>query len=188
MKELYQDIYQHESALKFGDVRIGIGSSMWPYSVIRAEFNSVIIGKFSNIQDFVMLHVGDKYNTEVGDYCSIAHRAVLHGCKIGNNCLVGVGAIVMDGCIVGDNVIIGAGAYLPPNTVVPDNAIVVGNPAQVERTRNNFVANRMNAVYYNLNAKHYQVNEFRAWSDPDVKRLIKQIFVQVSKEKKLLYP
>ena len=182
MKGLNSDIYQHETACVYGQVTIGEGSSLWTYSVIRSEFNEVIVGRYTNIQDFVMIHVGDKTNAVIGDYCTIAHRAVIHGATIGDNSLVGVGAIVMDGCVVGDNVIIGAGAYLPPGTVVPDNTIFQGNPAVFVKERNNFVANRMNAAYYNINAEHYKKDCYRAWSDQNVKKHLKTIFVEVNRQ------
>ncbi len=181
MKGLYSENYRHKTVFVYGEVTIGEGTSLWTYSVIRSEFNQVVIGKYTNIQDFVMIHVGDKTDTIIGDYCTIAHRAVIHGATIGNNCLVGVGAIIMDGCIVGDNVIIGAGSYLPPGTKIPNNSIVQGNPAIIVKQRNNFVTNRMNAIYYNINAEHYEKGNHRSWSDPIVKRKIKSFFVEVNR-------
>lgn len=129
-----------------------------------------------------MIHVGDKTDSIIGDYCSVAHRSVIHGAKVGDNCLIGVGAILMDGCVVGDNSIIGAGSYLPPGTIVPENSIVQGNPGKVVRERNNFVSNRMNAIYYNINAEHYMRGHYRAWSDDAVRRQVKTYFSQVMKE------
>ncbi len=173
MDGLNTEVYVHPTALVHGDTVIGEGSSIWPYAVIRAEVNRVLIGRYSNIQDFVMLHVGERTDTVIGDYCSVAHRAVIHGATIGDNTLVGVGAIVMDGCVVGKNCIIGAASYLPPGTVIPDNSIVSGHPAVVIRTRDNLLANRMNAVAYNINAAHYRRGLHRAWSDPEVRQQIK---------------
>lgn len=180
MKGLDTNVYQHETATIYGKVSIGEGSSLWTYAVIRSEFNEVIIGKYTNIQDFVMLHVGDRTNTVIGDYCSIAHRAVIHGATIGDNTLIGVGAIIMDGCVIGNNVIISAGAYLPPKTLVPDNTVYQGNPAICVKKRNSFVANRMNAVYYNINAQSYREGNYRAWSESDTKKRIKHFFVTIN--------
>lgn len=182
MNGLNRRIFKHPSVYVYGEVEIGKGSSLWTYSVIRAEMHSVKIGEFVNIQDFCMIHVGDRTDSIIGDFCSIAHRAVIHGATIGNNCLVGVGAIVMDGCVIGDNSIIGAGCYLAPGMVVPENSIVQGNPAEIVKTRNNFVANRMNAIYYNINAEHYMQGHYRAWSDEAVKKQVKGYFSQVTKE------
>ena len=77
------------------------GASLWPYTVIRAESRQVRIGRFTNLQDHVMVHVGYHAPTIVGDYCSITHRAVLHGCTIGDNCLIAIGATVMEGAVIG---------------------------------------------------------------------------------------
>ena len=182
MKQLNKTVYRHETAYVYGKVSIGEGSSLWTYSVIRSEFNAVNIGRYTNIQDFVMIHVGDKTNTVIGDYCSIAHKAIIHGATIGDNCLIGVAAVVMDGCVIGNNTIIGAGSYLPPGTIVPDDTVYQGNPAVCLKKRNNFVANRMNAAYYNINAEHYRKEDYRAWSDPVVTKRLKSIFSAVRKE------
>ena len=96
----------HPTAQIYGRVTVGEDSSIWPYAVIRSEMHAVAIGRCTNIQDFAILHVGYGHGVIVGDYCSITHRATLHGCRIGNNVLVGIGATVMDGCEIGDNSII----------------------------------------------------------------------------------
>lgn len=83
----------------YGEVAIGEGSSLWPGVVIRAELQSVTIGRLVNVQDHVMIHVGYGTPTVIGDYASITHRVVLHGCTIGENCLIGIGATVMDGAV-----------------------------------------------------------------------------------------
>lgn len=176
MEGLSTQVYRHPTVHLYGDITIGKGSSLWVNAVIRAEINRVIIGDYTNIQDFVMIHVGDRTDTIIGDYCSIAHRAVIHGARIGNNCLIGVGAIVMDGCEIGDNSIIDSAAYLPPGTKIPANSIVKGNPGEITKSRNNFIANRMNAIYYCINAEHYQQNHFRAWSDPGMKSKSKAFY------------
>ena len=89
------------TARVFGNVRVREGASLWSYVVIRAESGHVSIGPFSNVQDHVMIHIGYAASTEIGAYCSIAHRVVLHGCTLGDNCLVGIGATIMDGACPG---------------------------------------------------------------------------------------
>jgi carbonic anhydrase/acetyltransferase-like protein (isoleucine patch superfamily) len=153
----------HPSALIHGKVRVRRRASLWPYVVIRAENYEVDIGESVNIQDFVMIHVGVESGTHVGAHCSVAHRAILHGCTLGPNTLVGIAATLMDGVEIGANCIIGAGALVLENTHVPDNSVVVGAPAKVIRTRNNFVANRFNAWIYALNAEAYRDGEHRRW-------------------------
>src|SRR2546423_4753974 len=98
--------YLDPTARVYGQVEMGDNASLWPYSVIRAEGFHVRIGAFSNLQDHVMVHVGYAKPTVVGDHCSITHRAVLHGCTIGDNCLIGIGATVMEGAVIGENCIV----------------------------------------------------------------------------------
>jgi carbonic anhydrase/acetyltransferase-like protein (isoleucine patch superfamily) len=155
--------YIDPTARVYGDVAIGAGSSLWPYAVIRAEGFSVRIGRFTNLQDHVMVHVGYRAPTIVGDHCSITHRAVLHGCTVGDNCLIGIGAIVMEGAVIGENSIVGGHSYVADNTVIPPNSIVMGTPAKVVKTRNSFVANRVNALLYHRNALAYARGDHRAW-------------------------
>src|SRR5215813_14785850 len=147
--------YIDPTARVYGNVEIGQGSSLWPYAVIRAEGFAVRIGRLSNLQDHVMVHVGDRTPTIVGDHCSIAHRAVLHGCTIGDNCLVGIGATVMEGAVIGENTVVAGHSFVADNTIVPPNSIVMGTPAKVVRTKNNFVANKLNAMLYYRNALAY---------------------------------
>jgi carbonic anhydrase/acetyltransferase-like protein (isoleucine patch superfamily) len=157
----------HPSALIHGKVRVRRGASLWPYVVIRAENYEVDIGESVNIQDFVMIHIGANSPTVVGAHCSVAHRAILHGCTLGANTLVGIAATLMDGVEVGANCIIGAGALVLENMKIPDNSIVIGAPAKVIRTRNNYVPNRFNAWLYAENAKAYRAGEHRRWDRPD---------------------
>lgn len=155
------------SARVFGAVEIGAEASIWCNVVVRAESQSVVIGARSNIQDFVMIHVGAGTGTFVGTNCSITHHCTLHGCTIGDDVLVGIGATVMDGCVVGAGSIIAPHALLKEGTVVPPNSIVMGAPGQVTRTRDNTVANRMNAFLYWRNAQAYSAGDYRLWSRPD---------------------
>jgi carbonic anhydrase/acetyltransferase-like protein (isoleucine patch superfamily) len=151
----------------FGGVKIGEGASLWPYVVIRAESKHVSVGRFTNVQDHVMIHIGYTGATEIGEYCSIAHRAVLHGCTLGDNCLVGIGATIMDGAVIGENSIVAGHAFVREGTVVPPNSIVMGTPAKVVRESNSWVANRLNAWLYHRNAQHYARDEHRAWDGPE---------------------
>ena len=147
----------------FGGVKVGEGASLWPYVVIRAESKHVSVGRFTNVQDHVMIHIGYTSPTEIGEYCSIAHRVVLHGCTLGDNCLVGIGATIMDGAVIGENSIVAGHAFVREGTNVPPNSIVMGTPAKAVRTANNWVANRANAWLYHRNAQHYARGEHRAW-------------------------
>jgi carbonic anhydrase/acetyltransferase-like protein (isoleucine patch superfamily) len=150
-----------------GDVSVAEGSSLWTHTVIRAESLRVAIGRYTNLQDHVMVHIGYSSPTVIGDYCSIAHRVVLHGCTIADNCLVGIGATIMDGAVIGENSIVAGHSFVREGSIVPPNSIVMGTPAKVVRTANNWVANRLNAWLYHRNAQHYARGHHRAWDGPE---------------------
>ena len=126
-----------------------------------------------------MIHVGGGKGTVIGDYCSIAHRAVVHGAEVGDDCLIGIGSVVMDGAKVGKRCVIGAMALVPPGAEIPDDSVVMGVPGKVVVTRNNFVATRRNALVYYRNALAYsegrhdewRQDDFRAWREEMNKRL-----------------
>lgn len=154
----------HPSALLYGDISIEKGASVWPNVVMRAEIYRIVIGPNSNVQDFTMVHVGEGADTIVGANCSITHRVTLHGCTIGDNCLIGIGATLMDGCVIGENSIVAGGAFLKERTIIPANSIVMGTPGKVVRTRNNARANAFNAFMYRRNGEAYARGEYRVWS------------------------
>ena len=162
-----QAAYIDATARVRGEVEIGEGASLWTYSVIRAEGFRVRIGRFSNLQDHVMVHVGYHRPTIVGDYCTITHRVVLHGCTIGDNCLIAIGATVMEGAVIGENSIVAGHSFVPDNMIVPPNSIVMGTPAKVVRTVNNFVSNKVNAMMYWRNARCTANGNHRAWEGPE---------------------
>lgn len=161
--------FVHPSAQIYGKVRLEAGASVWPNAVIRAEMYEVVIGPRSNIQDFVMIHVGNGMGTRVGADCSITHHVTLHGCAIGDNVLVGIGATIMDGSVVGENSIIAGGSFLKEGTIVPPHSIVAGVPAVVKANRDCGAANRFNAWLYAENAAAYARGEHRFWSEVDLK-------------------
>lgn len=161
-----------DSAQLYGRVRLGPEVSVWPNAVVRAEMHEVSIGEGSNLQDFVMVHVGNETGTHVGRNCSITHRVTLHGCRIGDHCLIGINATVMDGVEIGENSIVAGHAFLPAGKRYPANAIIAGIPGTVVRQRNNFVANGINAYIYRLNAQAFARGEHRAWSDPELAGLV----------------
>ncbi len=167
MIDTSQAAFVHPSALLYGKVKLGAGASIWPYAVIRAEMHSVTVGAHTNVQDFVMIHVGYDTPAIVGAYCSITHRATLHGCTIGDNCLIGIGATIMDGAVIGENSIVGEHALVRPGFVAPANSIIAGVPARLIRARDNRTANRLNALYYHENALAYARGNHRTWAASD---------------------
>ncbi|HTO09662.1 MAG TPA: gamma carbonic anhydrase family protein [Myxococcota bacterium] len=156
----------------YGRVTIGAHASLWPHAVIRAEAQEVRIGRMTNIQDFAMLHVGYDARTVIGDFCSITHRATVHGCTIGDHCLIGIGATIMDGAVIGKGSIVGGGALVPEGKVFPPGSILVGVPARVIATRDASRENRLNAWQYQRNASHYARGLHRAWDGPEYRAWI----------------
>jgi carbonic anhydrase/acetyltransferase-like protein (isoleucine patch superfamily) len=152
------------TASVYGNVAIGEGSSLWPGAVIRAEAQSVTVGRFVNLQDHVMVHVGYEAPMVIGDFASIAHRVVLHGCTIGENCLIGIGATIMDGAVIGANSIVAGHSFVREGQLIPPHSVVMGTPAKVVRSADNFVANRLNAWLYHRNALSYARGDHRAWT------------------------
>jgi carbonic anhydrase/acetyltransferase-like protein (isoleucine patch superfamily) len=174
--------YMDATARVRGKVEIGEGSSLWTYSVIRAEGFHVRLGRYTNLQDHVMVHVGYGKPTVVGDYCSITHRVVLHGCTIGDNCLIGIGATVMEGVVIGENSIVAGHSYVADNTQIPPNSIVMGTPAKVVRSTNSFVANKLNAMLYYRNALCYAKGDHRAWEGPEFEAQMAKWKAEIERE------
>jgi carbonic anhydrase/acetyltransferase-like protein (isoleucine patch superfamily) len=181
-KRFAQAAYIHPTACIYGNVEIGEGASLWPCTVIRAESREVRIGRCTNLQDHVMVHVGYHAPTIVGDYCSITHRVVLHGCTIGDNCLIGIGATIMEGVVVGENSIVAGHSFVVDNTIIPPNSVVMGTPAKVVRTVNSFVANRVNAMLYHRNALAYAQGNHRAWDGPEYEAETRRWRIEAERE------
>jgi carbonic anhydrase/acetyltransferase-like protein (isoleucine patch superfamily) len=128
--------YLDPSARLIGSVRLGADSSVWCNAVLRGDVNDIVIGRGSNIQDFTMGHVAHKNAQKpngspliVGDYVTVGHGVMLHGCRIGNECLVGMGSIVMDDVVMEEHVMLGAGSLVPPGRVLESGFLYVGRPA-----------------------------------------------------------
>ena len=137
---IHDSVYIHEQSLVIGDVVIGADSSVWPFSVIRGDVNSIRIGERTNVQDHSVLHVTHDgpyrpggYSLEIGDDVTIGHRVTLHGCQIANRCLIGMGATVMDGAVLHDNVILGAGSLVTPGKELEGGYLWMGQPARKVR-------------------------------------------------------
>ncbi|MCY4047297.1 MAG: gamma carbonic anhydrase family protein [Candidatus Dadabacteria bacterium] len=123
-----------EGAVVVGDVSLGEFSSVWFNAVARGDVNSITIGRCTNIQDNSMLHVTTgKHSLEIGDYVTVGHNAVVHGCRIGDGVLVGMGAVVLDGAEIATGSIVGAGALVPPGFALPSGKLAVGVPAKAVR-------------------------------------------------------
>lgn len=122
-----------EGACVIGDVKIGEDSSVWFNAVVRADLNKIRIGKRVGVQDCCVLHVDEKNSLEIADDVVIGHGAVLHGCKIGKNCLIGMSTVILSGAEVGDNSVVAAGAVVTENMKIPAKSFVVGVPAKIAK-------------------------------------------------------
>ena len=184
------EVFVAPNASVIGDVELGSNSSVWYGAVIRGDVNRVRVGRNTNIQDNVMVHVA-KHNasntsrdTVIGDNVTVGHGATLHACTIEENAVVGMGAVIMDGCTVGSTAIVGAGSLVVPNTVVKGGQVWAGRPARyvrdvtaAEKEAIGQAAGdyaRLGAVHCEENSKSFgevELDEARRWDrrvrDPD---------------------
>ena len=116
-----------------GNVTLGDESSVWYNAVLRGDMAPIVVGCGSNVQDGTVVHADNGFPCKIGNGTSIGHNAIIHGCTIGNNTVIGMGAIIMNGAQVGSDCIIGAGSLVTKNTVIPDGSLVMGSPAKIKR-------------------------------------------------------
>ena len=131
--KLGKKVYLARSAVVLGDVTLGDGSSVWYGAVLRGDLNRIVIGHHTNIQDNAVVHVADAWPCLLGNWTTVGHGAVVHACTIGDEVLVGMGAVILDGAVVGDQSLIGAKALVTQGTKVPPGSLVLGAPAKVAR-------------------------------------------------------
>ena len=156
--KIHQSVYIAPGAVVLGDVTVGEDAGIWFHATVRGDRAPVTIGRGSNIQDNCVVHVEPSHPVVIGENVTVGHSAVIHGCRIGDNSLIGMGAILMNGCEIGRNCVIGAGALVTLNTIIPDNSLVLGNPAKVKRevTSEEILSNIKNAVHYVAEAREYK--------------------------------
>lgn len=148
--QLAPSVFVAPGAAVYGDVTMGEGSSVFFGAVLRSEFDSITIGQNTNIQDNCVLHTDPHFPLSLGDGVTVGHGAILHGCTVGGNSLIGMGAIVLNGAVIGKDCIIAAGALVPQRAVIPDGSLVIGTPGKVRRalTPEEIAANRHSAQEY----------------------------------------
>lgn len=145
-------------AVVLGDVTMEKDSSVWYNAVVRGDLQPIRIGEGSNIQDNAVLHVDESCPLTIGKQVTVGHGAILHGCTIEDQALIGMGAIVMNGAVIGKGSIIAAGALVTQNTVIPEKSLVMGNPAKIRRgvTTEEIQANIRNAENYIRESKEVE--------------------------------
>ena len=162
-----------KSAQLYGKIRVGEGSSIWHNAVLRAESHEIEIGRMTNLQDFVMVHIGYDEPARIGDFCSITHHTTVHGCTIEDHCLIGINVCIMDGAVIGEGSIVAGGAMVTEGKVFAPGSIIAGIPAKVIGERNSARENRMNAWQYHRNALFTARGDYRAWTGPEYAQWLK---------------
>lgn len=130
---LGQNVYVARTAVVLGDVTLGDAASVWYNAVLRGDINRIVVGHHSNIQDNAVLHLADELPCLVGDYVTIGHSAVVHACTVGDECLIGMGAVILDGAELGAQCLVGARALVTQGAKIPAGSLVLGAPAKVAR-------------------------------------------------------
>jgi carbonic anhydrase/acetyltransferase-like protein (isoleucine patch superfamily) len=145
------------TATIIGKVTLGKGVGVWFGTVMRGDNERITIGADTNVQELCMLHTDMGFPLTVGSGCTIGHRAIIHGCTIGDNTLVGMGATIMNGATIGHDCLIGAGALIPEGRTVPSGSLVMGVPGKPVRqlSAEEIEANRNSAIHYVANWRRY---------------------------------
>ena len=145
------------NAVVIGNVTLEKNTSVWFNATIRGDIEKIHIGEGSNIQDGSVLHTDPGYPLKIGKNVTVGHLVMLHGCTIGDNSLIGIGAVILNNAKIGNNCVIGAKSLITENKEIPDNSLVVGSPGKVIRklTEDEIKAVKENAVRYQENWKKY---------------------------------
>ena len=141
-----------------GKVSLRQDANIWFGAVLRGDNEEIVIGEGSNVQDLAMLHTDMGYPLTVEANCTIGHKAIIHGCTIGENSLIGMGATIMNGALIGKNCLVGAGALIPEGKVIPDGVLVLGSPGKVVRSLDEGAIAGLSgaAVHYVENSRRFR--------------------------------
>jgi len=158
--QLDADTWVAPDANLIGNVVLEPGASVWFGCTARADHEEIRIGAGSNVQENCVLHVDPGFPVTIGQNCTIGHKVMLHGCSIGGNSLIGMGAIVLNGAQIGRNCLIGAGALITENKVIPDGSLVMGAPGKVVRQLDQQAIKSLeaSALHYQANMRRYRNN------------------------------
>ncbi|MEJ5238237.1 gamma carbonic anhydrase family protein [Limisphaera sp. VF-2] len=164
-------VYVAPSAVVLGEVILGEEVSLWPHTVLRADLNRIVVGRGTNLQDCCVLHLSEDRPCEVGSHVTVGHGAILHACRVEDECLIGMRATVLDGAVIGSQSIVGAGAVVKEGFQVPPGSLVVGVPARVVRslTETERAGLRARALeYIELARAHAARGYLQLWNPPPV--------------------
>lgn len=148
-----KNVFIAKGAVIVGDVTIGDHSSVWYNAVLRADINKIVVGHHSNIQDNAVIHLAEDIPCIIGNWVTIGHCAVVHACKIGDECLIGINATILDGAEIGEQSIVGANSVVPQGMKVPAGSLVVGVPARIKKTLTEDERKKLKTW-----AEHYVIN------------------------------
>jgi carbonic anhydrase/acetyltransferase-like protein (isoleucine patch superfamily) len=153
---LGKNVYIARGAVVTGDVTLGEGASVWHNAVLRGDINRIVVGHHSNIQDNAVLHLADELPCVVGNYVTVGHAAIVHACTVGDECLIGMGAVILDGAELGAQCLVGACALVTQRTKIPAGSLVLGAPAKVVRalTPEELAGLKLSAEKYAANAAY----------------------------------
>lgn len=150
-------VYLHPSCQVIGEVTIGDDASIWCNTVLRGDVNRIVVGYGSNVQDLTMCHVSHRTPEKpdgspliIGDYVTVGHSVILHGCRIGNDCLIGMGSIIMDDAVIPERVMVGAGSLISPGKILESGMLYMGRPAKAVRA-----LTEDEIAYLRYSAEHY---------------------------------
>lgn len=157
--QIHESAWVAPSASVIGNIILAEKSSVWFGAVLRGDNEPISVGARSNIQDNSVLHTDPGMPLEIGEGVIVGHRVMLHGCTIGDNSLIGIGATVLNGVKIGKNCLIGAHALITEGKEIPDNSMVIGAPGKVVKTlsENQIAFLRLNAEVYVKNAERFEV-------------------------------
>lgn len=158
MADIHETAYIAPDADVHGNVTVGEDSSVWFHATVRCGHGSIVIGSGSNIQDNCVVHVDRGGAVSIGDRVTVGHGAIIHGCTVGDETLIGMGAILLNDCRIGRHCIIGAGTLITGGTVIPDGSLVTGSPGRIKRavTEAEIENIRRNAAQYVEEAREYK--------------------------------
>jgi carbonic anhydrase/acetyltransferase-like protein (isoleucine patch superfamily) len=162
MSTVDPSVFVAPTATLLGTVKLGPSASVWYGAVLRADLAEIVIGESSNVQDLTVIHVDKGAPCVIGPRVSIGHRAILHGCRIDADCLIGMGAVILTGVRVGSGSVIGSGALLPEGMEVPPSSLVLGMPGRVVRKVDEALAQRSTRAWqeYVELAKRHRAGAF----------------------------
>lgn len=158
--------YIDPTAVLIGNYELGDGVSIWPYAVIRADHDRVVVGEGSNVQEHAVLHVETGFPTIIGRNTTIGHGAIINGATVGNYCIVGMNSTVVEGAVIGDDCIIGANAVITGNMIIPPRSVVVGVPGRIIKSDEPSIHERAenNARAYHLLRDEHREGRYRRYN------------------------